>query len=274
MIDVGLTSVAEHPTLAATGKASTLADLAGVMPLVELDTTFYHIPAERVVRGWQQQVPASFQFIVKATEYMTLHKEDGQIDLVAQFTALKRSLQPLIASHQLAAILFQWPPFFGATPDNVRYLQRVRRLYPALPIACEFRNNGWYGPVYRATTLDLLRTLQFVHVVVDEPQTAAGSVPLVATATNADYTIMRLHGRNVAGWQDRRVSWRKSRTDYRYSAAELQSLGDIARGLASKRVSVIFNNNGGGAAADNALAFIAQEGLKFAGLGPHQLGLF
>ena len=39
MIDVGLTAVADHPSLAS-GKASSLADLAAVFPVVELDTTY------------------------------------------------------------------------------------------------------------------------------------------------------------------------------------------------------------------------------------------
>jgi uncharacterized protein YecE (DUF72 family) len=116
--------------------------------------------------------------------------------------------------------------------------------------------------------------LRLIHVVADEPQTPAGSVPLVAEATNPDLTIMRLHGRNFAGWQEKRGEWRSQRTNYRYQPSELQALGQLARNLASRDVAVIFNNNGGGDAGANALAFIAQEQLHYTGLGPEQLGLF
>nr|WP_225048012.1 DUF72 domain-containing protein [Lacticaseibacillus kribbianus] len=256
---VGLTAVADHPSLAS-GRASTLADLAGHFPVVEIDSGFYAVPSEAVVRGWQAQVPAGFSFIVKATQYMTRHRDDPAHELVAEFTALRRALAPLVEKGQLTAVLFQLPPYFGVTLENVRYLRRIRQLYPDLPVALEFRNNGWYAADYRAQTLDLMRELGFVHVVVDEPQTATGSVPLVPVATSDDLTIMRLHGRNTAGWLERRPEWRHLRTDYDYSAEELAALGRVAWGLCSRRVVVIFNNNGGHAAAGNAQAFCTQLG--------------
>lgn len=276
MIEVGLTAVADHPELNAAGHASTLGDIAQIVPVMEMDTTFYHIPPARTVAGWQQQVPPRFQFIVKATQYMTLHREDVSVDVAREFQTLQESLRPLIATRQLRAILFQFPPYFGVTAEHVRYFHLMRQRYPTLPIAVEFRNAGWYAPEYRQTTLDLLRELAFIHVVVDEPQTASGSVPLVAVATNPTCTIMRLHGRNAAGWADRRTAWRKERTNYRYSDQELQALGQTARKLAetSKVVAVIFNNNGHGDAATDAQRFIAQQGLDFPGLAPRQLDLF
>ncbi|WP_179394689.1 DUF72 domain-containing protein [Lacticaseibacillus absianus] len=273
-IDVGLTSVADHPTLASQGKASTLADLAGHLPVVELDTTFYALPTADAVRRWQQAVPASFQFIVKATQFMTRHKEAPDHEPVAEFTAWRRALAPLIEADQLAAALFQLPPYFGVTAENVRYLHLIRRLLPGVPVALEFRNDGWYSPDYRGSTLALMRELTFSHVVVDEPQTASGSVPLVAEVTDPALAIMRLHGRNTAGWLERDPQWRSCRTNYRYSDAELQALGQVATTLDARRVIVIFNNNGGHDAAANALAFIAQLGLQFDDLGPSQLSLF
>ncbi|MFD1486126.1 DUF72 domain-containing protein [Lacticaseibacillus baoqingensis] len=274
MIEVGVTAIADHPELAANGKTSTLADLTAHFPIIEIDTSFYALPKLAVVQRWQQQVPLRCRFIIKASQYMTLHKVDPHVDVVAQFTALKRAVAPLVASKQLAAILFQLPPFFGVTPANSRYLDRVRELFPELPIAVELRNNGWYLPAYRQATLAQLRRLRMIHVVVDEPQTPAGSVPMVAEATHPDLTIMRLHGRNFAGWQEKSRQWRSQRTNYRYSPEALHELGQVARQLASRDVAVIFNNNGGGDAAANALAFIAQEQLHYTGLGPEQLDLF
>ncbi len=270
---VGLTAVADHPSLAV-GRASTLRELAGHFPVVEIDSSFYAVPSEAVVQRWQTQVPAGFQFIVKATQYMTRHKDDPEHELVAEFTALRRSLAPLAAAGQLAAVLFQLPPYFGVTLENVRYLRRIRRLYPDLPVALEFRNNGWYAAEYREQTLSLMRELHLIHVVVDEPQTAAGSVALVPAATTPELTILRLHGRNVAGWLERRPELRHLRTAYDYSEAELTQLGAVATGLASRRVIVSFNNNGNHDAAGNAQTFCRLLGLDFTGLGPSQLSLF
>ncbi|WP_125705948.1 DUF72 domain-containing protein [Lacticaseibacillus daqingensis] len=274
MIQVGLTSVADHPSLASRGATSTLADLAGHFPVVELDTTFYAQPSVATVQAWQRQVPPTFRFILKATQYMTRHKTAPDHELVAEFTAFRRGLAPLLETNQLAAILFQLPPYFGVTLENVRYLRQLRRLYPDLPIALEFRNNGWYSADYQASTFDLMRTLKLTHVVVDEPQTPAGSVAQVPVVTTADLAILRLHGRNTAGWLERDPQWRSRRTNYRYSEAALQSLGAVARQLPAQQVIVIFNNNGGHDAAANARTFIAQQNLTFDGLGPSQLDLF
>lgn len=269
MISVGLTAVADHPDLAS-GRVSSLADLSTAFPVVELDTTYYHVPSEQVVHRWLSQVPATFRFVVKATAAMSGHKVDAPRDAGAEFMALKRALAPMQASGQLAAVLFQLPPYFGVSPTNIRVLHRIRQLYPDLPVAVEFRNAGWYLPEYQAETLLLLRELNFVHVVVDEPQTPAGSVPLVAEPTNPVLTIMRLHGRNVAGWQRGGAQWRSERTNYRYSQEELQALGAVAQQLAdrSKQVIVIFNNNGHHDASANAQQFIQLLGLHYQGLGP------
>lgn len=275
MISVGLTAVADHPDLAS-GRVSSLADLATTFPVVELDTTYYHVPSQQVVSGWLRQVPTSFQFIVKAIAAMSAHKVDDPSATGAEFMALKRALIPMRETGQLAAVLFQLPPYFGVSAQNVRVLNRIRTLYPDMPVALEFRNAGWYLPDYQAQTLALMRELNFVHVVVDEPQTPAGSVPLVAQATNAALTIMRLHGRNVAGWQRGGAQWRSERTNYRYTQEELAALGQIARQLStqSKAVIVIFNNNGHHDASPNAQQFIKLMGLHYQDLGPRQLDLF
>ncbi|WP_203624007.1 MULTISPECIES: DUF72 domain-containing protein [unclassified Lacticaseibacillus] len=275
MINVGLTAVADHPDLAS-GRTSSLADLATTFPVVELDTTYYQVPSDQVVSHWLQQVPSSFQFVVKATAAMSAHKVEDPYDAGAEFTGLKRALAPMQATGQLAAVLFQLPPYFGVSAANIRVLNRIRTLYPELPVALEFRNAGWYLPEYRDQTLALMRELNLIHVVVDEPQTPAGSVPLVAAATNSELSIMRLHGRNVAGWQRGGAKWRSERTNYRYTQEELQALGQIAKQLAkqSKQVIVIFNNNGHHDASPNAQQFIKLLGLHYQGLGPQQLDLF
>lgn len=275
MINVGLTSVADHPSLTA-GRTSTLADLAAIFPVVELDTTYYAVPSAQTVARWLRQVPPRFQFIVKATAAMSAHEQTEPHDASADFTALRRALAPMQASGQLASILFQLPPYFGASAENVRILMRIRALYPTLPVAVEFRNAGWYLPDYRQQTLALLQQLHFSHVVVDEPQTPAGSVPLVAAVTDPALAIMRLHGRNVAGWQRGGTQWRSERTNYRYDQTELAALGQVAQQLArqAKQVIVIFNNNGHHDAAANAQQLIADLGLTYQGLGPRQLDLF
>lgn len=271
MLEVGLTAVADHPTLAANGKTSSLKDLAQYFPIMEMDTGFYRIPSPQTVLNWQAQVPSGMRFIIKASQWMTLHKQDPEVDVADQFNQLRDAVAPLIQSQQLVALMFQMPPWFAVTATNVRYFQRVRRLYPDLPVAVEFRHDSWYLPEYRQSTLSLLKQLHFIHIAVDEPQTPAGSVPLVPVATNPDWSILRLHGRNYAGWQANQMP---GRTSYRYLDSELLELADVAKQFQSQYTAVIFNNNGQGDAADNALRFIAQQHLDYRGLAPQQTTLF
>lgn len=184
MINVGLTAVADHPSLAS-GKVSTLVDLAATFPVVELDTTYYGVPSAQTVAHWLQQVPAGFRFVVKATAAMSAHELAEPHDAGADFTGLKRALAPMQAGGQLACILFQLPPYFGASAANMRWLMQIRKWYPDLPVAVEFRHAGWFLPDYRAQTLALLRQLAFTLVVVDEPQTPAGSAAGPSGAVSA-----------------------------------------------------------------------------------------
>jgi uncharacterized protein YecE (DUF72 family) len=115
MLEVGLTAVADHPTLAANGKTSSLKDLAQYFPIMEMDTGFYHIPSRQTVLNWQAQVPSGMRFIIKASQWMTLHKEDPEIDVSDQFNQLREAVAPLMQSQQLVALMFQMPPWFAVT---------------------------------------------------------------------------------------------------------------------------------------------------------------
>lgn len=70
--------------------------------------------------------------------------------------------------------------------------------------------------------------------------------------------------------------WRKKRTLYRYNEAELKILGEKIQQVAkeTKEVGVIFNNNSGGDAADNAMQLKKRLGLDYEGLNPSQIDLF
>lgn len=83
-------------------------------------------------------------------------------------------------------------------------------------------------------------------VCVDAPQ-APNAIPRVAEATT-DTAILRLHGRNVAGWlaqlQGEEPSIRE-KYDYLYREDELVEIVGEARvlGAKAKRVFILFNNN-------------------------------
>ncbi|GMA46551.1 hypothetical protein GCM10025854_08010 [Tetragenococcus muriaticus] len=69
---------------------------------------------------------------------------------------------------------------------------------------------------------------------------------------------------------------KRLRTNYRYQKEELNSLKEavIKAEEQSKKVAVIFNNNAGGDAAENALQFKDLLQLNFENLNPNQMELF
>jgi len=280
MITIGLTTWTEHPSLLGGTDKLTLTEYSGVLPVVEVDTPFYGIPRVTTVAKWQKEVPAKFQFILKANQVMTLHdtaEEGVSMDaLKAAYREYRAMIKPLTQHHQLKAILFQFPPFFERSTRNFHYLQRMVDWLPGLPIAVEFRNQSWYEAGVKDSVFGFLKDLGVTHVMVDEPHALNDGVSFEPVVTNPQLAILRLHGRNQQGWSTKGPNWRGQRTLYRYNDQELADFKATIEQAQpqAEEVCVIFNNNSGGDAADNALALKNMLGVSFGDLGPQQLDLF
>jgi len=282
LITIGLTTFSDHPSLIDGAKRKVrLTEYSGYFPVVELDTPFYAIPKVSVVENWQKQVPDNFQFILKANRVMTMH-DQGSSDPVdnehrfVEFNNYKRAVAPLLQTGQLKAILFQFPPYFTRSIATIQYLRLISNLMAGYPIAVEFRNSTWYGEEITQDVAGYLQELGMTMVAVDEPHTTNAGVPFEPVVTNEDLALLRLHGRNVKGWTEHSADWRGKRTLYRYSEEELQEFRKVVMELdkQTKEVCVIFNNNSGGDAADNALQLKKMLGIDFGGLSPVQMDLF
>lgn len=115
---------------------------------VEVDSTFYAVPPEKVVRGWVAKVGEGFRFALKLPRAITHDRKlvDSR-DVLAEFLEGVRILGPA-----LGPVLVQFGPDFG--PEH---RPALARFLPQLPgdvrFAVEFRRRGWLmRPV-----LDLLR---------------------------------------------------------------------------------------------------------------------
>lgn len=146
---------------------------AGRFPTVEVNNSFYRIPAERVLAGWAEQVPQRFRFVLKASRRIThnnrLNDEDGSLGYFL------RAINPL--GERLGPTLFQLPPTFKEDLDRLqRFLDKLPRRWPA---AVEFRHDSWFDDrVY-----DLLRARGVALVAVDEDESEGPGSPLVPTAS-------------------------------------------------------------------------------------------
>jgi uncharacterized protein YecE (DUF72 family) len=280
-ITIGLTTWTEHPALIHNQERPvTLNEYAQHLPTVEVDTFFYALPQVTTIQNWLAEVPTSFQFVIKAHRGMTLHERGQDKGALAElFEHYKQTVAPLVASGQLKTVLFQFPPYFDASPEDIEYLRLVRTWMGKLPVAIELRNQTWYRPGTLKSLVAFCRDLKFTLVAADEPHGIVASVPFYLATTNPELAMLRLHGQNTSGWINQDKSWRKTRTLYRYSDAELHQFQTAIEDLAPqpREVCVIFNNNSGKDAAPNALKLQKMLGVHFTGLAPRspeQLDLF
>jgi len=283
VIYIGLTGWGDHDSLYQ-GKMSArdrLKEYAGHFPIVEVDTAFYVIQPKRNALKWVHDTPHGFQFIVKAYQGMTGHMR-GEIPFESKremFQAFKDSLEPYITNNKLAMVLFQFPPWFNCKRENVEYLRWCKREMDDIPCALEFRHQSWFTSPFRENTLEFLKTEKWIHSICDEPQAGEGSVPTILQTTRPDKVLVRFHGRNVHGWQRQKRStddWRDVRYLYRYNQQELLEWTEYVQTLAKQceHIYLLFNNNSGGDAADNAKQMIDLLHIEYQGLAPRQLDLF
>jgi len=247
-------------------------------PIVEVDSSFYAMQPARNYTKWAMETPTDFSFVVKAYQGMTGHMK-GETPFSTfdeMFDVYKQSILPLIEANKLKIILFQYPPWFDCKKKNVDFLRYTKEKMEGLPCAIEFRNQTWFYPEMRDKTLQFLEKEKWIHTICDEPQAGIGSVPLVLEATDSDITLIRFHGRNVHGWLDKGENWRAVRCLYRYNNKELEEWVERLEQLKKKTkdIYVLFNNNSGGDAADNAKQLMKMMNITYGEPKPEQLNLF
>lgn len=280
MIYIGLTGWGDHDSLYEhTNIRNKLEVYAGHFPIVEVDSSFYAIQPQKTVEKWVHETPTSFQFVVKAYQGMTGHSR-GKHPFKSKdemFDAFIEFLQPFIMSNKLAMVLFQFPPWFDCKVEHVQYLRWVKKKMGDIPCALEFRHQSWYLPEWKNSCIRFMKEEGWIHSICDEPQAGIYSIPLVPIPTHPEKTLVRMHGRNVAGWNKQRdENWRVVRYLYDYRDEELLEWKNLLHKLQkeSKEIYMVFNNNSGGHAAKNAKRMIELLGIEYKGLAPRQMDLF
>jgi uncharacterized protein YecE (DUF72 family) len=231
-------------------------------PVVEVNSSYYHIMPARNYAGWVEKTPDDFKFNVKAFGVLTGHRRDEEATREV-FDAFRDSYAPMRESGKLGAVLFGFPPWFDATDANKEVIARCVEHMADDPILVEFRNKTWLtGKQKTAETLEFLQGLGLSYVTVDAPQVGSGTAPLVPAVTNARLAYLRMHGRNKETWY-KRVETTGERFNYLYKQSEIDELAGVASELAQKahELHVIFNNNMQNYAVTNARMMIDALGL-------------
>ncbi|MBV8396693.1 MAG: DUF72 domain-containing protein [Actinobacteria bacterium] len=230
---------------------------------VEVDSTFYRVPTEQMVRGWAERTPPGFVVHVKAFGLMTRHPvpiervppdlreglpvdERGRVDRpprearAAVFREFLAALEPLRAAGKLGGILFQLPPYVTWKPSSLDYLEWAHEQLGGDRMLAEFRHRSWF----QEETLRWLDERGIAYVTVDAPKTDAANVPPTLVAATSPLAYVRFHGRNAGTW-NRRGGGAAERFDHLYAEDELREWVEPLRTLASEseEAYAFFNNN-------------------------------
>jgi uncharacterized protein YecE (DUF72 family) len=193
---------------------------------VEINNSFYRLPANSTFDAWRETAPEKFLFAVKGSRFITHMKKlkDPESSTAKFFRGAERLLE------KLGPILFQLPPRWHLNS------QRLAEFLETLPkehkYSFEFRDSSWHI----AQVYDLLRKHNCAFCIYD---LSGSETPLEVTA---DFTYIRFHGptearyagsyptQTLTKWARRIEEWQKSLSD----------------------VYVYFNNDVGGHALENA----------------------
>ena len=234
-------------------------------PLVEVDSSYYALPAGQTARSWAERTPAGFTFNIKAFSLFTQHPtpvralptdlreaagksgkdrvylKDVDPEVADQaWDRFLAALEPLHDTGKLGAILLQFPPWFPISRRNKEYIVACAERAAPRRVCIEFRNRTWMTEDNQAETLDFLAAHQVPYVCVDMPQGHSSSIPPVLAATSSELALVRMHGHSDK-WTSKDIY---ERFGYEYSEKELDEWAPKIRDLAAgaETTHVLFNN--------------------------------
>ncbi len=250
-----------YPADLAKKKGEWLGYYTKYFPTVEINSTFYRVPNEFMVRSWIErgkQRPG-FEFSVKLPQIVThesILKDEPEkaAEQASSFEGI--CIKPLAEAGLLGGVLIQLTPYFRY--EGKESLGRLRAVLDMVETdvydyAVEFRHRSWLNDRGNELIADALETLQefgVANAIVDGP-----GFPVTRSLT-AKHAYVRFHGRNYDIWfkEESVDDYRINRYDYLYTLDQLQAwkprLEEIAGN--SERARIYFNNHGRSKAVKNA----------------------
>jgi uncharacterized protein YecE (DUF72 family) len=235
---------------------------------VELNSSFYAVPARETAARWVHETPDGFTFDVKLHRLLSHHAAPpdslppalrdrieitprGRVVLTddlqrALVEALLDALAPLEEAGRLSAFLLQLSPAFAPRRHQLSELDVVLDALAPRPVAVELRHRAWTRPEHLEETLSYLQGRDAAWVGVDAPAGEQVTImPAIDAVTSTRLAYLRLHGRNATGYVKGRSV--PERFGWEYSDEELEEIAGRARALAADvpEVRVMANNNRG-----------------------------
>ena len=246
-----------------TGKLNELEYYSQFFNTVEINSSFYRPPNPGYVYNWVRRVPKDFLFTVKLWQKFThpkMYKEatgEEAVISLQDVDIFKRSIDPLLKSDKLGALLAQFPPSFRNDSFGQRVINAVSRLFGQYRLAVELRHRSWSDDPNIAT---MLKENNVAWVQIDEPKfksSIAQELPITS-----DMAYFRFHGRNAETWW---TGDSETRYKYLYSTEEIEELADRVKATAgqTKLLFALFNNHWQGYSPRNAVDMIRSLQLPF-----------
>ena len=276
------------PTMTAAGvfyppEAKTAEDrlrfYAGQFPVVEVDASYYAIPARETAELWVERTPAHFRFDVKAHALMTGQpsevkrlpkaiREELPEELAAKariygkdlppelydevWSSFGRAIEPLREAGRLGAVFLQFPRWVFPSNENRELILDARRRL-GVEVAAEFRNASWFNEKNAERTLRFLEDNRVPYVMVDGPQGLKSSIPPVTAVTSPELAVVRFHGRRSDLWEKPGIPV-VERFRYLYDEDQLADwvprIREVAK--AARQTHVLMNNCFGNYGTTNA----------------------
>ena len=127
----------------------------------EINYSFYHLPRPTTYQNWYLQTPEDFLFAVKASRFITHVKKLKGVK-AAWKTFLENALR---LKEKLGPILFQFPPSFKATSENIKRLEQFlkyitknrKRNKNTMGVLLRFANDAYGYAIENAKSLQKKR---------------------------------------------------------------------------------------------------------------------
>ena len=259
-------------------------------PVVEVDASYYAIPAAETARLWVERTPAGFLFDIKAHALMTGQPAEvkrlpkpirealpeelaGKVRIYGKdlpgelydevWNTFARAIEPLQEAGKLGAVFPQFPRWvFPSRESRELILDARRRL--GVEVAAEFRNSSWFNEKNAERTLRFLEENKVPYVMVDGPQGLKSSIPPLAAVTSEELAVIRFHGRRADLWEKPNIPV-VERFRYLYDEDQLADWVPRIREVArqARQTHVLLNNCFGNYGTTNAreLAALLREQL-------------
>ena len=147
---------------------------------VEIDSTFYNIPSQSMVKNWNRRTPSNFRFTVKFPKIITHEKRFRNVE--SELLRFYENMEPL--KDKILALLIQLPPSYDLKEGLASFRNYDFFFDDTFRYAIEVRHPSWFNEL--AYNMFRNSNMSLVWSQMDRLQT-----PSIVTT---DFIYLRLIG--------------------------------------------------------------------------------